>query len=175
MQPSRAKKYNPRLKAVRTTEDGISFDSIAEKNFYLKLKQLLKGVKIIRPCNVNLQGKSRKWRVDFGLCAETNTTAVKLAKLRCLLKGIDYDETVRGMLFLEFKGETDLTTGFLRPDKNFISRIDHLAKYEPDILENTVFVGSSSGAIVSYCGKSDFRVTTIHTVNFFTEQVKNIW
>lgn len=175
MQPSRAKKYNPRLKAVRTTEEGISFDSIAEKNFYLKLKQLLKGVDIVRPCNVNLQGKSRKWRTDFGLCALTSVEATKLAKLRCVMQGVEYDETPTPILFCEFKGETDLTTGFLRPDSNFLDRATHLARYEPDILQNTIFVGSGSGAIVSYCTKTKFCVIPVHTVNFFETQVKNIW
>lgn len=175
MQPSRQRKYNPRLKAVRSEVEGIKFDSKAERDFYMLLKRLLVGTQILRPCNVTLQGKSRKWRVDFGLCALSSLETIKLAKLRCVLKGTPYDEIPTPILFLEFKGETDLTTGFIRPDKNFLSRVDHLNRYETDILHNTVFVGSGSGGIVSYCGKSEFRVMPVHTVKFFTEQVKNIW
>jgi hypothetical protein len=102
---------------------------------------------------------------------------MRLGKLLNVMQGNDCEDlvTTRGMLYLEFKGETDLTTGFIRPDKNFLTRVDHLARYEPDILANTIFVGNGSGALVSYCGKSDFCVTTVHTVDFFTTQVKSIW
>lgn len=176
MQTSRERKHNPiRLKAVRSELDGIKFDSKAERDFYLLLKRSLEGVEIIRPCNISLQGKSRSWRCDFGLCASTSAGAMKLSKLLCLMQGKDFDELSRPMVFLEFKGETDLTSGFIRPDRNFISRVNHLARYEPDILANTIFVGNASGGIVSYCTKSTFCVTPINTVDFFTTQVKSIW
>lgn len=152
----------------------MSFDSKSERQFYLLLKRLLPTIKVIRPCPVSLQGKARQWKCDFGLLANTDEDSMRLGMLTSAMKGINTYRS-RSLVYLEFKGETDLSTGFIRPDKNFISRVNHLVRYEPSILENTIFVGSGSGSILTYCGSGSFCATHIHSTDYFSEQVGKIW
>lgn len=175
MQVPGKKKYSSRLSAVRTECDGKKFDSKSEAEFYRSMRVLLPNVEILRPCNVDFQGKARKWKVDFGLLASSSGDAYNLGRLACAMQGREEDGELRTLLYCEFKGETDLQTGFIRPDKNFISRVNHLVRYEPSILQNTVFVGNGSGSVVTYCQDGKYCVTSIHTVEFFKQQVKSIW
>lgn len=167
--------YSSKYKPVRSEHDGKSFDSLSEKDFYFTLKKIFYRARIIRPCNVTLRGKSRAWKCDFGVCATSTSDAEKLGRITCALQGREYDSIPRGLVYVEYKGKVDLQSGFLAPDKNFISRVEHLVKYEPDILSNSIFVGKGSGAIITYLHDGSYRATPVHVVSYFVEKVKELW
>lgn len=167
--------YSSKYKPVRSEIEGKSFDSLSERDFYFTLKKVFTRAKIIRPCNVSLRGKARAWKCDFGVCATSSSDAIKLGRIVCSLQGREYDSVPRGLVYVEYKGKVDLTSGFLTPDKNFISRVEHLVKYEPDILANSIFVGKGSGGIVTYLSDSTYRVTPVHVVSYFITKVRESW
>ena len=159
------------------------FDSIAEKNFYLKLTEI-KGCKVFRLCELNLPGRVRRWKCDFGLSAKTTEDSIKITKLALTLNGsleqhwqkyLESELRWFDTIYLEFKGQTDLSTGLTLVDSNFKSRIDWLARYADHILDKTIVVGSGTGGIISYCADGSFRVTPIHSKEYFLNIVRNIW
>ena len=170
---------------LTTNKGEIKFDSIAEKNFYLDLLKI-EGLRIIRPCELNLPGRVRKWKCDFGLIAKSQKDSVRLTRLVLSMNGLSNDtgewsKYLRGekelidCAYLEFKGVTDLKTGLTLIDANFKNRIDWLAKYADHILDRTIVVGNGTGGIVSYCGEEDFRVTPVHSKEFFVRTVRELW
>lgn len=162
------------IKPTRCEYNGKKFDSIAEKDFYRYLVGNLVGCTILRPCEVRLSGKVRSWKCDFGAVANSRTASDRLTKLRNVLKGEEVESSTN-VLYIEYKGTTDLTTGLARLDKNFVSRINHLSRYEPSILATTVCVGKGSGAVVTYCTNNEWCVSPIHTEEYFKGLVKEIF
>lgn len=178
------RQYQKRLKAVRVKEDGLSFDSKSEYDFYLKLKKTFTDCQVLRPCELRLPGKVRGWKCDFGIVPLSTESRVKLTSLAWNLSldatspansSVLSDRKHVEVLYIEFKGETDLSTGLCRIDKNFKSRVDWLVKYADGILESFVVVGNGTGGIVSYCANQTFRVTPIHSTEFFLKQGKELW
>lgn len=161
------------IKPVRCRYDGKSFDSIAEKDFYRFLKGNLPDCTILRPCEIRLTGKVRSWKCDFGIAANTVQAKNKITRLCSILHNtqIEYDLP---MLYIEYKGTTDLTTGLARLDKNFVSRINHLVRYEPRILASTICIGKGSGGVLTYCTNNTWHVMPIHTEEFFKSLIKEI-
>lgn len=162
------------IKPTRCEYNGKKFDSIAEKDFYRYLVGNLTGCTILRPCEVRLSGKARAWKCDFGVIAGSATASDRLTRLRNLLKGEEREDKTH-VLYIEYKGTTDLTTGLARLDKNFVSRINHLSRYEPSILATTVCIGKGSGAVVTYCTNNQYCVMPVHTEEFFKGLVKEIF
>lgn len=173
-----------RLQAKRTTVDGIDFDSKSEAALYKKMCVLFTECDIIHPCSLRLPGKARSWKCDFCIIPKSEKAFCKLGLVNSLM----HDEVANlpqgisnlqhygcEILYLEYKGHTDLSTGLALIDKNFKARIDWLSRYADEILDSLVIVGSGSGGIVSYCDSWNFRVTPIHSDEFFLKVVRQIW
>lgn len=161
MQP-RSRKSS--MMPVRCEQNGISFDSKAERAFYLKLCSAFSGYTILRPCEVVLTGKIRKWKCDFGIYANNARQIPLLSRIASKCSGI---ECTTDVLYVEFKGGIDIQTGLLKLDQNFIKRVNHLVRYEPSILRSTICVGLVEGAILTYCANKEFRATPVHSKEYF--------
>lgn len=177
------KKRSNRMQAVRCEHDGIKFDSKSERDFYLKLVRTFNDCRILRPCQLRLPGKVRSWKCDFGMVAKTEQSMERLTKLKITMQGISpntltseqFEAKLTECLYLEYKGDTDPATGLCRVDKNFKSRVDWLTEYADHILEDFLVVGNGTGAILSYCATRKFRVTPIHSSEYFFEQGTILW
>lgn len=176
--------YTKRLRARRVEQDGISFDSLAERDFYFELRKTFTGAKIIRPCELRLPGKVRSWKCDYAIVATSPVQAGSLGSLCRLLNGNTEEQSnstssnknlSKEVVYVEFKGQTDLSTGLALIDKNFKARIDWLNSYADYILDSLCVVGSGTGGVLSYCTKNKFRVIPIHSTEFFLEQGKELW
>lgn len=173
-----------RIQAKRTTVDGIDFDSKSEAELYRKLKTLFTECDLIHPCQLRLPGKTRSWKCDFGLIPKTDKAFNKLGLVNSLMHGevTNLSEGIRNVssygceiLYLEYKGHTDLSTGLALIDKNFKARVDWLSRYADFILDSLVVVGSGTGGILSYCENIIYRVTPIHNTEFFLNIARKIW
>lgn len=173
-----------RIQAKRTTVDGIDFDSKSEAELYRKLKGIFSDCDVIHPCQLRLPGKARSWKCDFGIIPKTDNAFNKLGLVNFLMHG-DILNVPEGLgdihtygceiLYLEYKGHTDLTTGLALIDKNFKARIDWLTRYADFILDSLVVVGSGTGGVLSYCGNDNFRVMPIHSTEFFLNIARKTW
>lgn len=177
-------RYTKRLKAARTAHEGIWFDSICEKNFYLDLKRTFPGCNILRPCELRLPGKVRSWKCDFAITATRPIHTRKLGEICYMMSNsrktelFDYEgEQIepKEIVYVEYKGVTDLSTGLALIDKNFKARIDWVKRYAEEISDSLIVVGEGTGAILTYCTNFEFCVTPIHSKEFFLSNARQLW
>ena len=162
------------IKAHKCTYQDKQFDSIAEKNVFILLSSYMTDCLILRPCSIKLKGKLRQWKCDFGIVPRTIQARDRLTELRDILHGKKYPNPV-DVLYFEYKGTTDLTTGLARLDKNFIDRMNHLIRYEPEVLSNFVCVGKGTGGITGYCTNNSFHVMPVHSESFLQKILGEIY
>ena len=175
------KRIKARRCEIQQGNQAIKFDSVSEMKFF-KYLITIPGCKVIRPCGLNLPGKTRQWKCDFGLIANNAENRMRITELADTLQGKPFDvgyyrlnpHTTLECLYIEFKGETDLTTGLCRVDKNFKSRIDWLVNYADHIMESLIIVGNGTGGILTYTRKG-FVLTPMHGLLHFKRTQETIW